>query len=141
MSTDERVLRIAENIRTQDNRITAHPIFVVQQRRRLYGMDPSYVDDVVWLHSDESYEVSEEDAKRLEAAYRKSRSEPDGYTRTAYVDSWEFVTACFTEQGCKDYIASNGHNLKEPRIYAESGFRNREWQVLREFLAALEKTP
>lgn len=136
LSTDQRVLRIAENLRTQDNRITANPIFIVQQKRRQYGVDPQYTENVVWLHSDEGIEVDQTEANALERKY--SGREPDGYTRTGYIDSWEFVTACFTEQGCKDYIASNGHNLKEPRIYAESGFRNREWEVLREFLSALD---
>lgn len=27
-----------------------------------------------------------------------------------------------------------GHNLKEPRIYVESGYRNKEWETMREFL-------
>lgn len=137
--TNEEVMRIAENLRTQDNRITANPIFIVQQRRRQYGMDTDYCEDVIWLHSDEGCEVDEEEHDRLEAEYKQTGETPDGYTRTGYLDSWEFVTACFTEQGCKDYIAVNGHNLKEPRIYAESGFRNREWEVLRAYLSALEQ--
>lgn len=51
-----------------------------------------------------------------------------------YVDQWEFVTVCFTEQACEDYIASNGHNLNEPRIYAASAYGNREMIAIREML-------
>lgn len=50
-----------------------------------------------------------------------------------------FVTCCFTAKGCEDYIAANGHNLKKPRIYVESGYRNREWEIMREFLKNLNQ--
>lgn len=129
---------IAKQIREQDNRITANPIFIVQQRHRQYGIDPNYCEDIIWLHSDEGEPVDDDEAERLEAEFKKTGDEPDGYTRTAYIDSWEFVTACFTEEGCKDYLRSNGHNLKEPRIYVESGFRNREWEFMREYLMGIE---
>ncbi len=41
--------RIAHDLATQDNRATAHPMFVVQQRRRIYGMGHDYSDELVWL--------------------------------------------------------------------------------------------
>ena len=78
---------IGESIRTQDNRMTNEPIFVVEQKRGRH---------------------------------------------------WVFATACFTEQGCKDYLAANGHNLKSPRVYVYSGYRNAEWIALR---AALKARP
>src|SRR5687768_4710001 len=105
------VAEIGERIRTQDGRITSHPIFVVEERVRIYGMDPVWDGPVVWLHADEPVEVSPEESARLEAAYQEADQEPENFTRTGYVDYWRFVTACFTEQGCKDYIAANGHNL------------------------------
>jgi hypothetical protein len=83
---DAAMASIGALIRTQDNRCTASPIFIVQQRRGKH---------------------------------------------------WDFVTACFTEQGCKDYLARDGHNLKEPRIYAAGSYRNSEWQAVRNYLAAL----
>lgn len=49
----------------------------------------------------------------------------------------KITTACFTRKGCEDYIALNGHNLKSPRIYVESGYRNREWEQLRELVMRL----
>jgi len=100
------VEQISELVRTQDNRATSDPIFIVQQKRRIWGMDGHYSDDYEWIDGDRVY----------------------------YVDMWEFVTACFTEQGCKDYIAANGHNLNEPRIYAASAYRNREMIAIRKLL-------
>lgn len=57
--------------------------------------------------------------------------------RLAVFDVWEFVTACFTEKGCKDYLAVNGHNLTEPRIYAAGSYRNEEFRTVREYLLGL----
>jgi hypothetical protein len=124
---------VAHRLRTQDNQVTAHPIFTVQQRRRIYGLDPAYSERVVWVDSDG--EADGEKSAELERDFEQTGKERDGYTRTAYVDIWQFVTACLTEQGCKDYLALNGHNLREPRIYVESGCRNVEWQKLRTLLA------
>lgn len=127
--------QIGHDIRTQDNRATALPIFVVQQKRRVYGMDPAYADDheIVWVDCDGEAQADEIEA--LEAEYKETGDEPDGWTRTSYIDIWEFVTCCFTEAGCNDYIAANRHNLKEPRVYADSGYRNREWETVRDHLA------
>jgi hypothetical protein len=50
---------------------------------------------------------------------------------------YRFVTACLTRKGCEDYIASNGHNFKKPRIYVGSGFRNQKWADIRNQLMAL----
>src|SRR5207342_1777997 len=37
---------IGELIRTQDNRITSEPVFVVEQRTRIYGLDTDYTESV-----------------------------------------------------------------------------------------------
>ncbi len=41
-----------------------------------------------------------------------------------------FETMCFTEEGAKEYIANNAHNLRKPYIYGESAGRNRELHLL-----------
>lgn len=130
---------IRANLRDQDNRATHLPVFCVQQRRRIYGMDPAYADPdkIVWIDDlNDCAEVEQEKAAALEAAWEKTGEEPSDYTRTAYVDVWDFVTACFTEKGAEDYLRLNGHNLTEPRIYVESAHRNHEWEVVRDFLMA-----
>lgn len=130
------IAEIAEDVRTQDNRITANPIFIVQQKRRITGLDPQYADSdkIVWIEDGYGEVKDPDEIKRLDAEYEKTYTEPDGYTRSGYLDIWEFVTACFTENGCEDYLRQNGHNLREPRIYVEGGHRNDEWQTLRRFL-------
>lgn len=123
---------IGERIRTQDNRCTDQPIFIVQQKRRIFGIDRDYTDDHAWVDNDGCEITCTEEIANLEEL------EDDGhcgdYRKVGYVDVWEFVTACFTEQGCKDYLELNGHNLDKPRIYATSSYRNNEFRAVRDFL-------
>lgn len=107
------IAALIERLHTQDNRITDNPLFAVQQRRRVYGVDEERRDGV------------EADADGM----------PCGY-----VDRWEFVTGCMTEQGCKDFIRVNGHNLNEPRIYAYGSYRNAEFIALRKWLMSLRQS-
>jgi hypothetical protein len=44
---------IGERLRTQDNRCTADPFFQVRVRRRIYGMDPQWMDDPVWIDTED----------------------------------------------------------------------------------------
>ena len=41
---------IQNNLQTQDNRITAEPVFVVEQKRRDWGFDSAYCDDYAWVN-------------------------------------------------------------------------------------------
>jgi hypothetical protein len=123
---------MAERLKTQDNACTAEPIFVVQQRKRIYGVDPNYTEQIVWL-DDESFEADKETAQRLEEGYEESGDEPSNWRRVGYTDEWEFVTVCLTRKGAENFIKSQAHNLKEPRIYVDSGHRNPEWKALRKY--------
>lgn len=108
----EKLRAIRENLNTQDNRATAIPIFCVMQKQRVYGVGADYGG------------IQERVFDDFTRKYRKVR----------YVEVDEFVTACFTEQGCKDYIKINGHNLKAPFIFAFGGWRNAEWEFVRDSL-------
>lgn len=132
---EERLAAIGELIRTQDNRITAEPIFIVQQKR-MYAAHPDYDHDrIAWIGADG--EADPEEHAFLEAEYQETGIEPDGWTRAAVGYYWDFVTACFSEQGCKDYLKRDGHNLREPRIYAAGSYRNDEWRLVRKHLLDL----
>lgn len=126
---------IGELIRTQDNRITDQPMFVVFQKREIIGSDEHSPSRICWVWDGE--EVSELRAKRLEAVYQDGR-DTRGYDRYAMQEVDEFVTACFTEHGCKDFLRQNGHNLRQPYIYACGSFRNNEYQLVRNWLAGIK---
>jgi hypothetical protein len=133
------LIDIQKAIRTQDNRATGNPIFAVQQRRRIWGMDPNYTDEVCYV-SDEDPEVvicSDDPNERKafrELEERHWKGDDDGWSRSGFKDEWEFVQPFFTEKGAEDYIRRNGHNLKEPRIFVYGGYRNIEWGTIRRFL-------
>lgn len=134
-------LEMAQDIRTQDNACTAEPIYIVQQRQRMYGIDPDLCDDgkIVWLDlMNDHEELSGEEAEFLEKAYQKNFEEPENFTRTGYIDQWEFVQPFFTRKGAEEYIEANRHNLKEPRIYVDSAYRNKEWQEVRKRLSVYD---
>jgi len=113
---------LSHEINTQDNLCTAHPFYIVQQKKRIYNVEGS--DDVVWLFDGE--EIREDLSKELTKQYENGEYISTRCELVGYVDYWEFVTGCFTRKGAEDYIAVNGHNLTEPRIYVESLYRNRE---------------
>lgn len=131
------IAKIGERITTQDNRITDQPIFVVEKSVTVIT-DPDYGYDVeVWVnHDDYNEEASETKARRLDilnSNFRWFRNWRKFYLK----ETWEFVTACFTEQGCKDYLKADGHNLGKTRIYAYGSYRNEEYQTVRNHLAGL----
>lgn len=127
---------IGENIRTQDNRITSDPMFCVYQKREIV-VDADYdYDRIVWVDEDGN-EANKRQSRRLELLHENFREPPEKWRRVAVKDIDEFVTCCFTEQGCKDYLAANGHNLRLPFIYVKSGFRNAEYIGIRNWLAGI----
>lgn len=129
-------ITIGENIRTQDNRITSDPMFCVYQKREVIT-DADYDHDrIIWI-DDDGHEANERQRMRLELLHENFREPPEKWCRVAVKEIDEFVTCCFTEQGCKDYLASNGHNLRLPFIYVNSGFRNSEFISIRNWLAGI----
>jgi hypothetical protein len=104
---------IREQLRTQDNRCTEHPVFVVEREDRVYGVDSDYTE-------------------LFETRYEGDESFPLGYT-----PAWVFETACFTEAAAKRYIDENSHNGTF-RVYVHSAHRNPEWQAVRALLMAGE---
>lgn len=125
---------ISERIRTQDADCTRDPIFVVQQRYRIYGMDADYVDSIAWITDDgDCSEATVEEAAKLEIEH-ESDKEPEGWRRVAYVDTWELVQPFFTRVAAEAFIAANKHRLTDPQIFIDSAYRNPEWQAIREYL-------
>lgn len=142
-ASNQNILReLAEQLRTQDNAITENPIFMVQQRRRLWGYNSdeySQEDCVVgvqWFNEDND-EASDEQLKSLRRYWSMHHAEPEGWRRVGYIDLWEHVQPFFTRAGAELYIDQNRHNLRDPRVYVESGYRNAEWQFLRDFIQSL----
>ncbi|MGQ5791558.1 hypothetical protein ACUNIY_03865 [Serratia sp. IR-2025] len=134
---------IGELIRTQDNRITDQPFFAVMTKREIVASEDHDCDRICWVEnqSGDYIEATETQRRRLEAIYQAKYEVRDGWDRYAMKEIDVFVTGCFTEQGCKDYINKNGHNLNKPFIYAFGSYRNDEYQTVRKFIMQMLETP
>lgn len=135
---------LRQRLLTQDNAGTSHPVFIVERKVREYGYDGNYHDATpCWVNSDDDLtftaDSSEENEygwtfKRLEQFDSDLEDPPEGWSRTHYVDRWEYVQAFLTREGADDYMASERHNLGVARVYVGSADRNPEWQAIRELL-------
>ena len=69
---------IGNLIKTQDNRITDQPLFIVERERISWGYDSSYCDDYKWVrYTDDYLEADEEMAAALDQIVRT-------YVRVSY---------------------------------------------------------
>lgn len=134
---------IGELIRTQDNRITDQPFFAVMTKREIISSEDHDCDRICWVENQSGnyVEATETQYRRLEAIYQAKYEVREGWDRYAMKEIDVFVTGCFTEQGCKDYINKNGHNLNKPFIYAFGSYRNDEYQTVRKFIMQIPETP
>jgi hypothetical protein len=130
----ERVREIAHLLRTQDNRITDQPIFMVQRNVPEWNIEEGFEEGAVWC-DDEGPVTNEETVELLESG--AAELDDGEYRKVGYRDRWENVQPFFTEEGAKEHLRINGHNLGKTRIYAEGSFRNAEWRFMRELILAL----
>jgi hypothetical protein len=147
--TTELVSGIANRINTQDSRITADPLFCVFQKRAVVVNEDYDHDVIAWIDS-EGIEASIPKTMQLNELredfdsdfYADDEIEWCGveWRRLALKEVDEFVTACFTEQGCKDFLKIQGHNLRKPFTYVTSLYRNTEMIQLREWLLSHANT-
>lgn len=132
---------IGERIRTQDNRITADPIFAVQKLVKDI-VPEGYEDSYEWCETESGdYCIADKrTAARLDLLHEDGR-DTGKWQKFFYRERWEFVTACFTEAGANEHIRLNGHNIGKARVYAYSAFRNPEMIELRQWLIGLAMPP
>lgn len=135
-------VEIGHLINSQDNRHTDQPLFAVMEKRAMVTLDTHDHDRIEWIEtkSGNCNKASPSYAKTLEQKYQSSEDYPSHWERYAVKDIDVFVTACFTEQGCIDFLARDGHNHTKPFIYAFGSYRNAEYQSLRNWLKALPAT-
>lgn len=93
-----KIQEIANNLRTQDNQMTANPMYCVQILQRDSGYDAAYIGNRCWVDYGND-EIIYDDDKDIKDPGESRWSGPFGY-----VDRWETVMVCFTESGAKEYI-------------------------------------
>ena len=101
---------------------TANPVFIVQKRERIYGLDPQYGSDYVWCDTANEYdEADAKTAKRLDALDNGCR-ETGKWEKIYYIDRWNYVCAHFTKEAAEVFIARKKHDYDKLRIYVESQY-------------------
>jgi hypothetical protein len=122
---------IGERLRTQDNRATADPIFVVEKKVRDYGVDTDWqYHGYTWVgkNGDECCPDEEEPCDHSECEKRY------------YRERWEFVQPFFTEEAADQFASSNSYHYEYgTRVYVHSAWRNHEFQAVRKELMEVKK--
>ena len=120
------LIQLSLQLQTQDNRITADPIFCVYQKeRRLqpdgFGENQGFLDEEGNL-SDKDEGTQDNPTKEVEFSVKDVPVSGQCY---------------FTEKAAQQHIAQNSYHYDEPFVYVESAWRNYEWQSLREIILSL----
>jgi len=128
--------QLRNRIRTQDNRITADPLFVVFDKYKFLGLDPQFADDdqIEWQSVDGEYVIEGEERAALEKQYQETGKIDTDHQRVAFCEFDRFITACFTEAAADAFIAANKHNLKKPHVFVVSLERNPEMKMIRDLM-------
>lgn len=122
---------LGHEIATQDNRATNLPVY--QVREELYLFAPDDADADGWL------QVADGDEP---GAWGFSSVEPEAEPGCKVKPVWVVLRVAqsfLTEKSAQRYLEENKHNLTRPHVYVESGYRNREVDLLRRYLAGLAR--
>lgn len=136
-----RLKEIQHELKTQDNRCTSDPIFLVEEKERIYGLDLKWDCESCCYDFENDCEISEEE---YDKAREKEMDDPSGkyenpYERLGFMDKRKTVQFFFTERAAQDFIDRNKHRHKgELRIYADSLYRNSEMKMIRDYILNLE---
>jgi len=138
---------------------TADPIFLVQEEKRVWGMDTEYAEGTAYVEQDSGdyheYEalqdyIKELDEDQVAALHHDAEHVCDerldalddddllyllnhkGYSISlaGYVDRWEYVSAHFTMQAAEDYIRHNKYRHGKLRVYVDSQYRCYEFNTI-----------
>ena len=128
--------RLLADLKENDH-YTADPLFTVQRKRLVTGIDPDYASNVGWLDEDYKLVTDRREIDRLDAYYGEHDEMPDGYTLTGYAEEWEHIDTYLTPQAARARIA----NESDMRVYVESAYRNHEMKLIRSLLICLASAP
>jgi hypothetical protein len=134
--TEAELRDLANEIKTQDNAITADPIFVVFEKKKIYicGMDHECADGFDWIDCDGDPVIRSESGDETEDYFKLC-----GYEKAYYITVDRFVNAHFTRRSAEKYIRENPHRHSRGKlhIYVDSMWRCPEMIALRNHLLSL----
>lgn len=134
-------------IDSQDNRCTASPILFLLQTKQEYVSHPEYNHntETVFHHSIMEGRGCEtfEEAKQWLVDYgyhgKELEKEIENIEEFQMGHHWETKQAFLTEDGLKEHLRLNGHNLRGHRDYVVHCYRNPEMSELFQVLRTIAK--
>lgn len=145
------ILALAATLRSQDNYGTSHPIFQVQQEFRIL-CDAEVADDSYWEQVRSANDPTVPMTPALEATLDHMEQDSSSYwsedciyhlntlfRRAYFQNECKVIAQFFTNTAAEEWIARNRHNYPNGslNIYVDSGWKNPEWQLVRDFLMTL----
>jgi len=154
----DQLMKISHELNTQDNRVTADPIWIIFDKQKIPTSD-EYSDNYYWYDSVNHCKLTEEQIKKLlkdkeddfTKRYREikrnqfkdheSIMSKMGYERVFYIEVDTRPKGMFlTEKACKAWQQQNKHHLSDRAYdFVESLWRNPEMQLIRKILLTLKK--
>lgn len=143
------LLSLAEELKKQDNRITANPIFCVYQKKKVFT--PEGCGEHSDWFDDEGHILSEEDLLDIIGEYRSDHEDSSldkegilieagcrllDYNIEDVVVEGQYY---FSEKAAQNHIDRNHYHYSKPFTYVESAWRNDEWNTIREIILNLNK--
>lgn len=126
---------LVENLKTQDNRFTSDPIYLVQEQIKVptdedYGSDGTYYLETISGDYSQYESIFEAYRNLLESGY--SKEEIRGRVEVInYIIEWKTIQSCFTEEGANWFINRKKHDYNLLRTYVDSLYYNQEMKQLR----------
>lgn len=130
MEPNDILLRISADMRSQNNRSSQYPLFVVQEKVKRYTENGNERER-------QDYDLADANdlCEKCRAQYDETGDYPEEcddcpeYTFVRF--DWEWQTSdragvFLTEGACRLHITVNGYHYREPRCFAISAWRNSE---------------
>ena len=130
---------LAQKLHSQDNAYTSLPVYCIQEKMLICGIDEDYGGNVGWFSEEARFPEDESSRKHraLERYYDRYSKEPDGWTRCGYVFRWKYTgISFFTKEAADKYVKERAYNhTYGVRVYVDSLYRNPEMREIRRLLA------
>ncbi len=145
------IKEISKRMKSQDNRSTSFPIFIVVEDKKVYGVDRNYDSDGQERASTEYMDSNTIRSLYCEECFKKYEESEDLPEYCDECDSDAFVNYrierdrindragfFFTEKACEDHIKANRHHYDSSvHSYVISAYYNEELKLLMDFLKSL----
>lgn len=121
---------LAAKLKEQDNAYTASPVYCIQERVLVTGIDPDYASDVGWFCEGDLADPQK--SRALDRYYARFGKEPESWTRTGYEWSWRYTSQFYLTKEAADAFVGDS---KYHRVYVDSAYRNHELKEVRRLLS------